>query len=425
MELKMTAASAHGSNRGASQAAAAILVAVFAYEAWFFNVAGRSGISIAGGAVWACFCIVIFAAIAFHGRPDPARRLFFCTSALAFVPSFVGHLLEARGRMAFTSADVLASQIPFCHIAITTSILPAALMRTLDFPAQLTGSRAAFYPMLAYWLLSLVTVGRGWCSWVCFYGGIEDGISALPRKARLNLGKSGETMRRLNYSILAFAALAGIGTLVPVYCEWLCPFKLVTEYAEPSDLRSYLALIVFVGLFLCLVVILPFLSKKRTQCSILCPFGAMQSLLDRISPFRVSVDVSTCISCGACDRACPMNALDQESRQGGGPHRSCVKCGSCFSACPKGAIGYSASAASRGLGFLAECSFSLRSRGGWVRSSVAMVVDILHDLLSPARLFPFTALSFGMIISTAFSAETMTRLINLAIHGSFLSGGRL
>lgn len=413
----------------AKRAAASLLVAGFACEAWFFNVAGRSGTAQAGGIVWALFCFAIFAAIAYSGRPDPARRVFFFTSAVAFIPSFIAHLVEARGRMSLTGADIIASQLPFCHIAITTTLIPAALLGTLDFPAQLSGARAAFYPMLSYWLLSLVTVGRGWCSWVCFYGGIEDGLSALPHKARLNLGGKGPSMRRLNFAVLGFVALAALGTLAPVYCEWLCPFKLVTEYSDPSDLRSYLALIVFIGLYLGLVVVLPLLSKKRTQCSILCPFGAMQSLLDRLSPFRVSIDTSACVSCGACDKACPMSALGPEARRSGRPAISCVKCGSCFAACRKGAIGYSSRAAARGLGLLAEGSARLRewgrlrSRGGRLAYAGAFCLDLLREGLSPALLFPFTALSFGMIISTGFSGETVTRLVNVILGGGFFAGG--
>jgi ferredoxin-type protein NapH len=393
-------------------AAASVAALAFAYEAWFFCAAGKSGAALAGGLAWAAFCAACFAAIALRGKPEPARRIFFAAAALAFVPSFVAHLLEARGHMAVSQLEIAGGQVPFCHIAITTSLLPAALFRTLDFAGALKGSRAAFYPMLAYWLLSLVTIGRGWCSWVCFYGGIEDGLSALPRRARLDLGKAGPAFRRFNKAFLAFVALAGLGTLVPVYCEWLCPFKLVTEYSEPSDFRSYLALIVFVGLFLGLVVVLPLLSKRRTQCSALCPFGAMQSLLDRLSPFRVAIDAEACVSCGACDRACPMLALDPGTRAKGGPASSCVKCGTCFSACPKGAIGYAFKhRSSAGSG-------SSVSAGGSLRS-------FLRAFLSPSILFPFTAMSFGMIISTGFSADTMTRLASLLSGGGFLKAAGL
>jgi ferredoxin-type protein NapH len=389
------------------RAAALVATAAFAYEAWFFNAAGRSGPALSGGLVWAAFCVAIFAIIAAGGKPDPARRVFFTASALAFIPSFIAHLVEARGHMAVTGAEVIASQLPFCHIALTTALLPAALLRSLDFPAQLTGARAAFYPMLAYWLFSLATLGRGWCSWVCFYGGLEDGLSSLPRRARLDIGAFGPRLRRVNKAVLAFVALAALGSLAPVYCEWLCPFKLVTEYSDPASLRSYLALIVFVGLFLALVVVLPLLTKKRTQCSALCPFGAMQSLLDRISPFRVAVDAGACVSCGSCDRACPMIALNPDSRAKGGPESSCVKCGTCFSACPRGAIGYALRHGRRGM--------PARAKAGWLG-------EFFSTLLSPPLLFPFTALSFGMIISTGFSSETMTRLVRLISTGSFFLG---
>jgi len=389
-------------------AAAIVAAGAFAFEAWFFNAAGRRGEALAGGLIWAAFCSAIFAWIAIGGRPDPARRVFFFTAALAFIPSFIAHLVETRGHMAVTSAEIASGQVPFCHIAITTSLIPAALLRTLDFPAQLSGIRAAFYPMLAYWLLSLLTIGRGWCSWVCFYGGLEDGISSLPRRARVDIGPSGPVLRRWNKAILAFVALAGMGTLVPVYCDWLCPFKLVTEYAEPTSLRSFLALIAFVGLFLSLVVVLPLLTKKRTQCSLLCPFGAMQSLLDRISPFRVAIDTGLCVSCGACDRVCPMLALNPEARSKGRPESSCVKCGTCFGSCSKGAIGYAIRRQSP------TPSLPGRTKAGG---------SFFETLLSPALLFPFTALSFGMIISSGFSAETMTRLVRLVATGSFLIGG--
>jgi Polyferredoxin len=412
----------HNFIQPATMAAVAILAA-FAWEAWFFLVAGRSGTAAVGGAIWALFCVAAFAAIVLGGQVASGRGLFFAASALAFVPAFVANLVEARGRMAVTGAEVLSAQVPFCHIAITTSILPAALFRTLDFPAQLSGTRASFYPMLLYWLLSLVTVGRGWCSWVCFYGGIEDGLSSLPRKARLDLGKSGPELRRINLAVLAFIALAGLGSLVPVYCDWLCPFKLVTEYSAPVDARSYLALILFIGLFLGLVVVLPLLSKRRTQCSILCPFGALQSLLDRLSPFRVAIDKSACLSCGACDRACPMLALGPEARERGGPGGSCVKCGRCFDCCPRKAIGFAPRLPRSGESPLDLAAATLRAKGGVAQRAVAFVLEAVAALLSPTLLFPFTALSFGMIISTGFSAETMTRLVNLLAKGSFVAGG--
>ncbi len=420
MELK---SSSLASRTRPAPLAAAILVLGFAYEAWFFLAAGKSGPGLAGGHLWAAFATALFAGIAFSGSPEPWRGIFFTSAALTFIPSFIAHLVETRGHMAVTGAEVAAGQVPFCHIAITTSILPAALFRTLDFPAQLSGTRASFYPMLAYWLLSVVTLGRGWCSWVCFYGGIEDGLAALPKRARLDTKGSGPMFRRVNRAILGFVVLAGVGTLIPVYCDWLCPFKLITEYSAPTSLQSYLALILFVGLFLGLVVILPLLTKRRTQCSILCPFGALQSFLDRISPVHVRVDRNLCVDCGLCDKACPMLALDKEARAAGRPASTCVKCGKCFGVCPKCALGYAAGGGGRADNPLRTARQTLLSRGGSLSKLAGVGLGVLEDILSPGLLFPFTAMSFGMIISTAFSAETMTRIVGLLTTGSFALGG--
>lgn len=416
-------------NAQAKRAAAAIAIAAFACEAYFFNAAGKSGAALIGGLAWALFCLSLFATIALRGKPGAARGVFFTTAALAFIPSFIAQLIEARGHMAVSGSEVAASQVPFCHIALSTSLLPAALLRTLDFPAQLSGTRAAFYPMLLYWLLSLVTVGRGWCGWVCFYGGIEDGVSSLAKKPRLDLSGRGPSLRRINYAMLAFVSLAALATVVPVYCDWLCPFKLVTEYSDPVDARSYLALIVFVGLFLGLVVVLPALSKRRTQCSTLCPFGAMQSLLDRLSPYAVKVDAAACVGCGACDRACPMLAIDSESRAAGGTRESCVKCGRCFEACRKGAIGYALRYNQAGLDLwksLAGRAEQKAETGGILAllyRAAARAARVVRAALSPELVFPFVAMSFGMIISTGFSGQTMARLANLALTGSFSLGG--
>ena len=55
--------------------------------------------------------------------------------------------------------------------------------------------------------------------------------------------------------------------------------------------------------------------------------------------------------------------------------------------------------------------------------ALAAILETLASLLSPSLLFPFTALTFGMIISSGFSAQTMKRIVNLILNGSFSLGG--
>ncbi len=54
---------------------------------------------------------------------------------------------------------------------------------------------------------------------------------------------------------------------------------------------------------------------------------------------RIGVKITKnekCISCGLCERACPMNAM-----KGGKPNSKCIRCLKCVSVCPKGALEYS------------------------------------------------------------------------------------
>ena len=80
---------------------------------------------------------------------------------------------------------------------------------------------------------------------------------------------------------------------------------------------------------------LPFLTKKRTQCSFFCPFGAFQSIFNKTSVFEIKIDRTRCKPCVLCQNACPTMSLSKESIARGETLMSCMKCGACVDACPK------------------------------------------------------------------------------------------
>ena len=110
------------------------------------------------------------------------------------------------------------------------------------------------------------------------------------RKPVLPIKNPGEKVRSLNFAMLMFLALASLAALASVYCQWFCPFKMVTEFEEITGFLSFIATVLFIVIFFALVLVLPFLMKRRIQCATFCPFGAMQSLLDRASIYRVRID---------------------------------------------------------------------------------------------------------------------------------------
>jgi polyferredoxin len=111
----------------------------------------------------------------------------------------------------------------------------------------------------------------------------------------------------------------------------------VTEYPEVNSVESAMQAGIFSSLFIGLVLVLPFLTRRRTQCAFFCPFGAFQSLFNKLSVFDVRIDRSKCTDCAACLRACPTVALNASSVEKGRTLMSCMKCGACVDACRKGA----------------------------------------------------------------------------------------
>ena len=184
------------------------------------------------------------------------------------------------------------------------------------------------------------------------------------------------------------------------YCEWFCPFKLVTEYSPVNSIPSLVAAIIFVGLFVGLVVVLPILTKKRTQCSALCPFGAFASLTDRFSAFRMKIDTEKCVGCMKCASVCPFSAIDIKTIQDkkGRPEITCAKCGECVGVCPQKAISY---------------EFKFNKCGCASSAPKTAFGRVVQELLNPAQLFRFAAFSFATIMSSGFMIKSLNLAFNL------------
>lgn len=270
------------------------------------------------------------------GKTHRYRSILFVTVAVSFVLNFMPALLETRGNIALSHANLLEGKAPFCHMVIPMILLPAAATKTVIFPGSLLNGFAAIGAMLVFWLGASLTLGRGWCSWVCFFGGLDEGCSKIGGKPRLKIldGK----WRYLPFAILLFVVLTSAATLSPTYCRWLCPFKTVTEFEEVSDLHSLLLTLLFVSLFVGLVIVLPILTKKRTQCGLFCPMGAFQSFTNKINIHEVVVDRNSCVDCGKCTRECPTFSITEASVAEGRTLSTCTKCGKCVDSCPKGAL---------------------------------------------------------------------------------------
>ena len=90
----------------------------------------------------------------------------------------------------------------------------------------------------------------------------------------------------------------------------------------------------FWKLFLLILTIAASILIYRPFCKYVCPLGAFYALLNKIAILRMRLDRESCISCGRCERICPMQVevlKDVNSAE-------CIRCGRCVQNCPTGAI---------------------------------------------------------------------------------------
>jgi ferredoxin-type protein NapH len=325
---------------------------------------------------------ILFFLMIRSGQTYKYRKIFFVVYALLFIITFMTNIIEVRGSILLNQGNIISGETPFCHIVIPMTIIPAALTKTIIFPGSILKGWASIATMFIIWIGATIAFGRAWCSWACFYGGLDEGFSCLCRKPRIKISKK---WLILPFAVLVAVVLLSAATLSPVYCEWLCPFKAVTEFDAIVSVKTLVAAVLFYSLFVILVVVLPILSGKRTQCALFCPFGAMQSFTNKINIFEVRIDTAKCIGCKKCIRECPTYSIDEESLAKGKTTITCTKCARCIDLCPAHAVSYHIKGtpigirkdAARTLFLYAVYLFALTIAGGAVITGIYRILKLV------------------------------------------------
>ena len=162
-----------------------------------------------------------------------------------------------------------------------------------------------------------VARGREWCGNYCPRGSLWDEVFARLNPSRTIPAWAQD--KRFRYGVLVL--IFGLFT-----------WQMVDAWPSIDAIGGVFLRIIFIttliGVFLALVF------SPRTWCSF-CPMGTLASLLSKgKNPIHVA---ATCVSCGLCAKACPMDLNPYRS----GPlfaDPDCIKCGVCVAKCPKKAL---------------------------------------------------------------------------------------
>lgn len=214
--------------------------------------------------------------------------------------------------------------------------------------AALGGSSRRFpFYVLGLLMLFGVALGRLICGLLCPFGLVQDLLHKIPVSRKWKRLPFHKILKYGKYVTLVL--LVGVGSLflfggfakIPAFCKYLCPSGTLLG-ALPLLGRNELLRSQIGGLFywkLGVLLFLLILSVKvyRPFCQYLCPLGAIYGWFNRFSLVQIRWEKEKCISCGACERACPV-ALDVQEIS---VSPECIRCGKCVGACPTKCLQFS------------------------------------------------------------------------------------
>jgi len=152
--------------------------------------------------------------------------------------------------------------------------------------------------VIAIWVLPLIfclLAGRVFCGGVCWLGALQDLVLIKPVKVPTWLQRG---LRVLPFVYLGLAVLLAATGAMFIVCRF-DPFVSFFRLAGPFVMfvagGAVLVLSTFVG---------------RPYCRFLCPYGAILSLLARVSWKGVTITPDECVVCRLCEDACPFGAIE-------------------------------------------------------------------------------------------------------------------
>ena len=177
-----------------------------------------------------------------------------------------------------------------------------------------------------------ILFGRFFCGYACAFGAIGDWLYMIrsrivPKKRRKNACSS---LTWIRYIILAAVIVLCVSGRYGALEGW-SPWDVFSRLrAGDLHLAGYT-----VGIVLLLLILAGMLWEERFFCRVLCPMGAVFSLLPVLPWSSLHRDRGNCIhGCSACTRKCPMD-VELPNLKSWKVSGDCIQCGTCIGICPR------------------------------------------------------------------------------------------
>lgn len=199
----------------------------------------------------------------------------------------------------------------------------------------------AFVTVLASLCLYTIVFGRFFCGFACAFGSLGDWLHTFYVWVCKKLGKKTVQWNRKLVHNLTFVKYGVLAVIVILCFTGLYGY---TRGFSPWDVFSMiqagnLKLAAYIpGLILLLLILIGMVMEERFFCKVLCPMGAVFSLLPMLPTYSLFRNREKCLrGCSACTKKCP---ADIELPEAGSLEMSgdCFQCQKCIDTCPKGNV---------------------------------------------------------------------------------------
>lgn len=204
--------------------------------------------------------------------------------------------------------------------------------------------KMSFY-IIGFFMIVGSVLGRFVCGWLCPFGLVQDLLHKIPVPFKRKNLPGHKYLIWIKYILLALfvvilpvAVTDIIGQGSPWFCKYICPsgtlFGGIPLTISNPALRNAIGALFSWKVLLLVIIVIGAMVINRPFCKYLCPLGAVYGLFHPIAFYRYKVDEDKCISCGMCQKVCPVDIETWKEPNS----RACIRCGECIKACPKGAI---------------------------------------------------------------------------------------
>jgi len=184
-----------------------------------------------------------------------------------------------------------------------------------------------------FFIILAVVGNKMICGWACPFGAFQELIYSLPVLRRIK-------QRKLPF-ILTNTIRASLFLIMLLFLFGIIKGRkgtVIYHYINPFDLFN----LDFESLSILLTVIIALGGSfiiYRPFCQLICPFGFVSWIAERFSIYHIRIDEDKCTQCGACIKACPLEAAKGRVAKNRLP-ADCFSCARCLNVCPFDAIQY-------------------------------------------------------------------------------------